>query len=80
MKKNNIIKTFLNTVKILLLISCIYSTYIVVGYWKSLIENDFFEMIPFPMLEVEVLFGVSLLIILLWLLYFYLAESPKENN
>ncbi len=78
--KKNIIKIFLYTVKILLLVSCCCSTYELVGYWNVMIKKDFLQMSPFPTQEIELLSGVSVLVIILWVLYFYLAASSEEKD
>jgi hypothetical protein len=78
--KKNIIKIFLYTVKILLLVSCCCSTYKIVGYWNIMIKKDFLQMSPFPTQEIGLLSGVSLLIIILWMLYFYLAASSEKRD
>ena len=78
--KEKCIKIFLYTVKILLLVSCGYSTYEIIGYWMVLSKKNFLQMSPSPTQEVGVLSGVSILVIVLWMLYFYLAASSQKRK
>jgi hypothetical protein len=52
----------------------------IVGYWTFVIEKDYLKSVPFPQQEFCVLVGVSLIVILLWILYFKLAASLEEKN
>ena len=77
MKEKNIKKQILNATKILLLISCCYSTYVLAGYWTALIEKDLHDLLLTP--GVGILLAVSALVVALWLMYFYVAKTIEEN-
>ena len=77
MKEKKIKKQILNATKILLLVSCCYSTYVLAEYWTALMKKDFHDL--FLTLGVGVLLAVSVLVIALWLMYFYVAKTIDEN-
>jgi hypothetical protein len=77
MKKINIKKQILIATKFLLLVSCCYSTYVLSEYWTALMKKDFHELFLTP--GVGVLLAVSVLVIALWLMYFYVAKTIEEN-
>jgi hypothetical protein len=77
MKEKKIKKQILNATKILLLASCCYSTYVLAEYWIALMKKDFHELFLTP--GVGVLLAVSVLVIALWLMYFYVAKTIEEN-
>lgn len=77
--KKGLKTSFLKPVKILLLVSCSYSTYDIVGYWNFVSRKNLLYETPFPLKEIGVLSGVTLLLILLWLLYFYIS-APTEKE
>ena len=77
MNEKNIKKQILNATKILLLVSCCYSTYVLFGYWTALMEKDFHNLFQTP--GIGVLSAVSVLVIVLWLFYFYVAKTIEEN-
>ncbi len=77
--KKSLKTSFLKPIKILLLVICSYSTYDIVGYWNAVSKKNLLHETPFPMKEIGVLSGVTLLLILLWLLYFYIS-APTEKE
>ncbi len=77
MKEKKIKKQILIATKILLLASCCYSTYVLSEYWIALMKKDFHELFLTP--GVGVLLAVSVLVIVLWLMYFYVAKTIEEN-
>jgi hypothetical protein len=72
--------TFLHAVKILLLVSCCYSTYDIIGYWIVVVKKDFLKTNPFPLKEIEALSGVTVLVVLLWMLYYYLSALLEKKK
>jgi hypothetical protein len=77
MKEKKIKKQILNATKILLLASCCYSTYVLAEYWITLMKKDLHDLFLTP--GVGVLLAVSVLVIALWLMYFYVAKTIEEN-
>lgn len=77
MKEKKIKKQILNATKILLLASCCYSTYVLAEYWITLMKKDLQDL--FLTSGVGVLLAVSVLVIALWLMYFYVAKTIEEN-
>ena len=72
--------TFLHAVKILLLVSCCYSTYDIIGYWIVVVKKDFLKTTPFPLKEIEALSGVTVLVVLLWMLYYCLSALLEKKK
>ena len=79
MKTKRITKSVLKLLNILLLLVCCYSSYQLIEFWRFVFNHNLFEQIPFPTKELVVLSGLSILVILLWVLHGVLATALDEK-